>query len=241
MHDLEFNKETHTYKVGEDLLISVTDLISYFFPFDEKKALESTAIKTGFKVDYIKALWERQKKQASDFGTRIHKCAENIYENGAFIQIKKENKGLERQIIKFFNDHKHLKKFMKEAQVFSFEKKLAGTIDLVMQDKFGDCYIFDWKTNREIKKEGFGNAKAPISHLNDSPYTRYGLQLNAYKWLLTNVYGQKVVYLGLVHLNAANDSYCVLEVPDMQDEIEKILEYYSSHSNALLRSRHPKE
>jgi CRISPR/Cas system-associated exonuclease Cas4 (RecB family) len=61
-----------------------------------------------------------------------------------------------------------------------------------------------------------------ISHIPDTNFWHYSLQLNTYKAILEKNYGKKVTKLCLVCLYPTQKSYKLFEVPDLKEEIEEL-------------------
>ena len=80
------------------------------------------------------------------------------------------------------------------------EFKLCGSIDMVFYRKSDNSYvIYDWKRSKDIKTDNpFGKGFGPVSHLPDSNYWHYTLQLNVYKYFLQTHYGLRVSDMYLV-------------------------------------------
>jgi ATP-dependent exoDNAse (exonuclease V) beta subunit len=114
--------------------------------------------------------------------------------------------------------------------VYNEEYKLSGSIDMVFENPDGTLQIYDWKRCQEIKHEtGFGQyAITPcISHLPDTNFWHYALQLNTYKMMLEQKYDKKVTGLYLVCLHPDNvyKSYDRIEVPFLDKDIENLMNY----------------
>ena len=86
--------------------------------------------------------------------------------------------------------------------------------------------MYDWKRCKEIKKiNNFENAKTEcISHLPNSNFWHYSLQLNTYKAIIEKNYGKKVkgMFLVCLHPNNKNESWLQFEVPDLQEDINTL-------------------
>ena len=67
----------------------------------------------------------------------------------------------------------------------------------------------------------------PLSHLPDTNYFHYALQLNIYRHILETEYDMRVdgMYLGVLHPNRT-DSLCI-DVPPIDDELRLILEQHA--------------
>jgi ATP-dependent exoDNAse (exonuclease V) beta subunit len=73
-----------------------------------------------------------------------------------------------------------------EKLVFSPALKLAGTFDLLLEDKeTGEMIIADWKTNEEIKTNNyFSKGLSVLNFMDDCNFNHYSLQLNLYQYIL---------------------------------------------------------
>jgi hypothetical protein len=93
---------------------------------------------------------------------------------------------------------------------------------MVYKNKDGTLSIYDWKRTKEIKAVNHWNKwsiNPLLSHIPDTNYWHYALQLNTYKAIIEEKYGEKVTQLVLVRLHPDADSYEVIELPDLQKEV----------------------
>jgi hypothetical protein len=58
-----------------------------------------------------------------------------------------------------------------------------------------------------------------IEHIPDTNFWHYSLQLNTYKALIEKNYGKTVTSMVLVCLYPENQSYQLLKVPDLSEEV----------------------
>merc|ERR1711871_1192929 len=121
----------------------------------------------------------------------------------------------------------HLKPYRTEWTVFDEDMKIAGSIDMIYEKPNGHLLIYDWKRCKEIKKtNNFESAnKECISHLPNSNYWHYALQLNTYKAILERKYGKKVdgLFLVCLHPNNFNKNYQRIEVPHLKTEMDNLI------------------
>ena len=110
--------------------------------------------------------------------------------------------------------------------VYDEDIHIAGSIDMVYEDPLeeGSLMIYDWKRTKEIKKtSSFGKYSTTecISHLPDTNFWHYALQLNMYKTILERKYDKKVTKLMLVclHPDNKNGDYLLFKVPILEEEI----------------------
>ena len=201
----------------------------------------------GQSAQQIKDSWKSNGEQVSSAGTDLHLRIENFmndkrftfeYSNKELYEIymtdkhdlKEENQVTEwRQFIQFVKDHSALIPFRTEWMIYHEDIKLAGSIDMVFKNPDGTISIYDWKRSKEINKFNNWNQFATnplICHLHDTNYWHYALQLNTYKAILEQKYGQKVKDLFLIrlHPNCDNDIYEKIEVPILEKEINDLFE-----------------
>ena len=123
---------------------------------------------------------------------------------------------------KFITDHPLLRCYRVEWMIFDEDVHLAGSIDFVSENDDGSLTIYDWKRCKEIKKtNGFGGSALTecISHLPDTNYWHYALQLNTYKTILERKYEKTIKAMFLVGLHPDWPTYQVLKVPDLRQEM----------------------
>ena len=131
--------------------------------------------------------------------------------------------------LQFINDYPDMKPYRTEWMIFDEDLKIAGSIDMVYENPDGTLSIYDWKRSKDISKiNGWDNfAKNPlISHLHDTNFWHYALQLNTYKAILERKYGKTVTKLCLVRLHPDNqeETYELLDVPILTKEMEDLFE-----------------
>lgn len=189
----------------------------------------------------IKAGWELNRDEAASAGTKLHYDIECYYNGMESSSSLDKNTSVEYQYFLDFAkstaDLMQIKPYRTEWMIYHEELLLAGSIDMVFENQEdGTLMIYDWKRAKEIKKtDSFLKfALTPcISHLPDTNYWHYALQLNTYKAILEEKYQKKVTALRLVCLHPNNKSYIVLSVPDLQKEIKEL---FQERINDLIKS-----
>jgi len=130
--------------------------------------------------------------------------------------------------IQFIKDHPTMQPYRTEWTVFDETVHIAGSIDMVYQNtKDGTLSIYDWKRCKNIVVENDWNkcSTNPIlSHIPDTNFWHYTLQLNTYKKILENKYGVLIRELVLVilHPDNPNKTYELIEVPILTREMEAL-------------------
>jgi hypothetical protein len=174
--------------------------------------------------DEIKAGWDKNRDEAAASGTKMHYDIECYYN-----KMNVMNDSIEYQYFKnFLENYPELQPYRTEWMIFHEELKLAGSIDMVFRDAVdGSLLIYDWKRCKEIVKTNsfnkWGN-KECIEHLPDTNYWHYCLQLNTYKAILEEKYGEKVkeLYLVCLHPDNKNKNYQRISVVDLQEEVKEL-------------------
>jgi hypothetical protein len=131
--------------------------------------------------------------------------------------------------IQFVRDHLLLKPYRTEWMIFDEDLKIAGSIDMVYENPDGTLEIYDWKRSKEISKTNNWKQFAInplISHLHDTNFWHYALQLNTYKAIIEAKYGKIVTKLCLVrlHPDTIEKTYELLDVPILEKEIAALFE-----------------
>lgn len=224
---LQFEEKSHTYTWNGEKLRSVTDLIYEFFPFNLQAIAQSKARKFNMPVEDMLKIITYEAEVASLWGSYVHKQAENYFHG------LPTDANIALQLAQFFKDFDFLKKYQAEWRVCALPWKVAGTIDLLMEDAEGKLYIFDWKTSKEIYINSKYAGKPPLDHLDDSNYTTYSLQLNLYKSIIEHFYGKRVHYMGIVQINPHKRSYKLIQALDLQDDVYNLLSLHGVKKELL--------
>jgi hypothetical protein len=179
---------------------SVTTVVSKFKePFDaDAIAIKSSKNKKskwyGMSPEDIKQSWKNESDRAITLGTWYHnqresdllEC-ESITREGCKLKIVKP---IEENGIKYAPEQKLEDGVYPEHFVYLKSAGICGQSDRV-EIVNGKVNIYDYKTNKEIKKESYVNWEgmskkmlSPVSHLDDSNYWHYALQLSFYMYMI---------------------------------------------------------
>lgn len=201
---IQFTAADHKYQsINQDEKIewlSVTSLVSLFkIPFDkEGQALKSSRNKRskwhGLSVQEIIEIWDKNNSVALDLGTWYHNereqdivSCDTIGRLGLNIPVYKP---IEENGIKIAPEQNLVEGIYPEHMVFLKSAGICGQADRVevIQNVLN---IYDYKTNKEIKKESYKNYEGvsskmlePINHLDDCNYIHYALQLSIYMYII---------------------------------------------------------
>ena len=224
---------------------------SHFPHFDAddiiKKMMKSKGWKEGHKywgltAAQIKAMWSANGASVSGAGTNMHfeiECFMNNpdsknpnYTHADLLEdylAKDQNiTTLEWQyFINYVKDTLHLKPYRTEWTIYHEDLKLAGSIDMVYENPDGTLAIYDWKRAKDITRvNNFGKYAITdcISHMPDSNFWHYALQLNTYKAILEEKYDKKItdLYLVRLHPDAEEKNYELIKLPDLTAEIKEL-------------------
>ena len=241
---IRFEEGPHLYYIdGKKVDISVTTWIhshfSHFNPekvwkdYIEPKIGEPTYKYYGMTKTQVLDLWRQNGIDASTKGTQLHMNIEHFWN-----EIEVDNSSIEYTYFQqFVKDYKILKGYRTEWIVYSEVLRISGSIDMVFiapkDDGSGEeaLEIYDWKRTKEFDRFG-GEGRfrkfaktACISHIPDSNYWHYTIQLNLYKYILEKEYDKKIQRLVLVRMHPDSDGYERVEVPILEDEIVDLIQF----------------
>jgi hypothetical protein len=201
MSILKFTPHNHKYTSDDDInWLSVTSLISNVKqPFEaDAIALKSSKNKKskwyGMTPEEIKEAWKAEANRATTLGTWYHNqreadiCEiENMERHGFTVPIFKP---IEKEGIKYSPEQKLKDGIYPEHMVYLKSAGICGQSDLV-EVVNGTVHITDYKTNKEIKVEGYTNWEgitqkmlSPVAHLDDCHLNHYALQLSMYMYII---------------------------------------------------------
>lgn len=231
---LQFIEETHQYFLDGVEYTCVSDIIKRWENNDREAMLEGCAKKAQWKKDYkyygmskdeIRELWDKNAKEACDFGTLVHGFGESMFywmigEDDKILPEYKEqfagdepvakNKH-EEAVIQFWKDiPESFVPVLAETKVFNQEgTPYAGTFDILFYYYKGKdnpkngLVVFDYKTNKDLSndycRETGKMMKAPFNDLVEESLSHYQLQLSLYsipiEKLGLKVIGRRVIWL----------------------------------------------
>ena len=202
---VQFKAEDHSYKSinpDENInWISVTSLVGKFKEkFDAKHIAEKVSKNKkskwyGMSPEDIQNAWTKESERAMTLGTWYHNERESdllslntLQQDGVTLNVI--NPIIDENGIKIAPIQKLENGIYPEHFVYLKSAGLCGQSDRV--DIINNIVnIIDYKTNKEIKKEGFKNWEGitrkmlmPISHLDDCNFYHYALQLSFYMYII---------------------------------------------------------
>lgn len=207
----------------------------------------------GLTMEQIKEQWSQNGKNVSSLGTDMHyeiECFMNhpylpkgythkellenyLSKNGSKeceeeCEEEEEEETIEwKYFLKYLEYTLDLKPYRTEWTVFHEDLHIAGSIDMIYENTDGTLSIYDWKRVKEIKRVNTFNKYALpycISHMPDSNFWHYAMQLNTYKMILEDKYGKKNQDLIIVQIHPDNEdgSYEMIPLPDLSKEIREL-------------------
>lgn len=222
---IKFDEESHTYTYNGQVFKSVTTIVEECFEqFDADYWSKKKAPSMGMTPDEVKAMWAKKGEESRNLGTQLHEKIERHYmglPNASDVTYK---------LFEKFTEKYKLTPYRTEWAIFDEESKIAGTLDFLnFQD--GVFTIFDWKRSNKIivcgapdKCNKWGKrAFSPISHVHDTTYWHYALQLSIYRYILEKNYGINVSNSKLAVFHPDYTQPHVVDVPYMRDEVIAVL------------------
>ena len=241
---IKFHDEEHKYYMDGKRTDSVTSVIGkYKPPFDKDFWSKKKSDERGITKEEILAEWKYKADFACERGSAFHEFAENYLANKVFpfpeykitnalggedkmLECKEGVYKLIEMFKKFYDDsHGKLVPVRAEVVVGDGEWGITGMIDqLFFNEKSGMLEIWDWKTNKAIKKENkWQQFKKPLSHLDVCELNTYSLQLSFYRLIVERNTELELGDSYIVWFNENNDSYKVMKCLDFRDDILKIM------------------
>ncbi len=199
-----FKPEDHKYESidpNEKInWMSVTSLIGKFKkPFDPvSQSIKSSKNKKskwyGLDPELIQSIWKGENTRAVSVGSRYHDQRENDLLEHASLQRLGIDIPIYRPIykdgVKQAPEQKLMDGVYPEHMVYLKSAGICGQADRI-EVVGGQVDIYDYKSNKEIKKESYVSWDGtsvrmldPISHLDDCNYIHYALQLSIYMYII---------------------------------------------------------
>ena len=242
---ITFEEGPHIYTIhGKQGYTSVTTFVHHHFAsFDSETIIKNILSSKRHQSDpfykyfqmtheQIDAMWEENRVRASTAGTNMHYDIECYFNKQCVVNDSIEYTYFQKFCDDYVNIDGGLKPYRTEWMVYHEELKICGSIDMIFENEDGTLQIYDWKRCKSIEYESFGGASGNlpcISHMPDTNFWHYSLQLNMYRRILQDKYDKKVtgLYLMCLHPDNYNKNYQRIEVPFMDEEISELLDIWS--------------
>ncbi len=227
---ITFTEEGHKYTIdGDSDYLSVTTWNHSHFPhFDPDRVIKKMKAGRnwensqyyGMESEAIKKLWKDRGREASKAGTEMHYDIERFYNGQPVANDSKEFS----DFLKFDAGRGDLIPYRTEWMIYDKELRFAGSIDMVFENPDGTLQLYDWKRSKEIKRTNRWECGLTecVSHVPNSNYWLYSLQLNTYKAILERNYGKRVTDMYLVCFHPTRDTFERIRVPALPAEIDAL-------------------
>lgn len=240
--DYLFDEEPHIYYYkGKPVSTSGTKLIEkYVKPFEAEKIAPFSARKLNMSTEDVLDMWETDNQISQVKGTHLHAYMENATANKVYnypVEEIRNKFGYDTLLEPWFiitsmmddfqNDMRgKLIPIRSELIVGCPEFDIAGAVDQIYFNKeTNELEIWDWKTNKEIKYEGYKGQKllGKYNYLEDCNFIHYSIQLNVYKYILQHMTKLKFGACRIVWFNENNDTYKIIDCKDLYKEAGEML------------------
>lgn len=183
--------------------------------------------------------WDNYRDERSEIGTLYHNALE-LYEKTT--TIKQEHENLRPMILSVTSEYRDYYRIYQEQVLYDTEYMIAGTGDKLLvtsSHKDAPIDISDYKTNekgilvKDYDKHGKPVHKyflGPLSHLLESKYSDYALQLSIYAYMLEKKTGRRIGSLRIHFIPTKNPlAHFFIPVPYMKYEVIAMLEWHKAN------------
>lgn len=231
---IDFDESLHEYRHNGRIFRSVTTIVEECFEkFDAVYWARRKAPSMGMTTSALIEKWEDDARKSRDLGTIMHARIENYY-----LGNDEGDDSDSFRLFRLFASDNTLHPYRTEWRIFDEDFGVAGTLDFLERTPEGEFNIYDWKRSKKIigpdgspQRENHWHKTAlpPLTHLSDTSFYHYALQLSIYRFILSRKYGIEIsrMRLGVFHPHYSN--YYVVDVPYLRSETEKILEAFAAH------------
>ena len=223
---LSFDSVNHIYTHANGLTFkSVTTLVEECFEkFDVDYWAPRIAKKSGITESDLRAQWEAKAENARTLGTLMHSKIEKYYLGETPVTDET------LRLFELFTRDNNLNPYRTEWAIYDEESGIAGTLDFLDYTD-GQFTIYDWKRSDKIIENGqplISNrynktAYPPISHIPDTTYWHYALQLSIYRYILQKNYDITIRSNRLAIFHPSYQTYHLIDVPYLEKEAHLLL------------------
>jgi len=227
--EVTFKSRNHEYKYGKTKLTSVSKLIGkYHKPFNEMMIASIVARKKGLPIKAVLGDWKRTR----DEGTYVHELCEKLIVDRELKDVEDKYRPYVESAFKFLSTFTIEELDMMEPELIchSVIDGVAGTTDiaLINHEKKYIC-IYDWKKVAKFDMISWKNEMMyePISHLSDTKYNKYSLQLSLYAYMLQLKYPDYVVQ-EIAFIQLTPTSYRKFNTPYLKTDVMQMLKHFNN-------------
>ena len=225
--DITFYEDTHTYFFEGEQCTSVTSVInSYKKEFESEKMAFFYGKKHNMNKEDVLEMWDRQKTDAADVGTHVHKYLEMAisckhYEDSYLIPDE-----MMKPSVEFMSMIKNKLIPVRSELVVGYKPKLVcGMIDqLFYNKKANELQIWDYKTNKKFRRKSEYKNKMinGLEHLEECEMNTYSLQLGLYKKIIEKSTNIKLGDSYICWLNREKQKPQMIKTKPLVDEVNLI-------------------
>ena len=227
-NEIDFNEQYHEYKHPQKKHIQFTSgttaIKDFHDHFDAEKI--STTLAKGDEIKKAELL--RDWSCSGPKGTYIHRLAELYCMDlmGEY-DFPAGYDNVQFRVIADYVDSLLLsgwKILRPELIIWDEELQISGMADLVLYNSKNEVSIVDYKTCKRIEIVAYNNKtmKGALSHLPDTKFNHYALQLSLYQYMLEKNSPVKIVQRVLIQ-SSEDGNKALIPVPYLRDEVEIIL------------------
>ena len=248
------NGHYYTYK-DKQVGVSVTKYISQFEnEFDSDTLSQKVADKNGISQFEVLNEWKRKGEYSCLKGTAIHEWLQDNYANREYkfdlSQLEEypeyykieDIEHLKQMAIDFINDYKNRYILIGDEILCGIpDFDIASAIDLLFYDTVNnEVVLADIKTNTDLK--GWKNTPSyvkkmlqPLENIKDITFEHYKIQLSIYRYFLEE-YAHIPISdnMFIVYLSEKEESYNIIQIPYLKNEVEKILKLRRANKMAKM-------
>ena len=240
----KFFEADHHYECnGKRVGISVTKFIEqYGQEFNADEIAEKVADREWKTKEEVLEEWKYKNQFACEKGSTIHSYVQSLWEGAELSPLNfttwSDNEQMVEVITKlsgiaksFYEDYKSdLTHIADEYVIGSEEYDIASAVDhLFIDNKTNALLLIDYKTNTYItgwNKEAYLKPmKSPLEHLNDDKFNHYKLQLSIYRYIIEKYTNLKIAGMTIVYMSEKNETYEIIDIPYLKEDVENILEW----------------
>lgn len=234
--ELTFQPDTHTYFYRGRPMKSVTTLVNEYFPvFDTQYWATRRAMREGVDPQVIIDRWNAEAERERRLGTEMHERIERHYLDIEAVTCDAPDA---LRLFHMFASANRLHPYRTEWRIYHEEHDIAGTLDMLERTPDGTFVIYDWKRSRKLlAADGRILAESPfrsrglypLTHLPDTSYWHYALQLSIYRYILAERYGIHVSHLRLGVFHPSYSTPWIISLPYLEREVKAILSHRKSN------------
>lgn len=224
---VEFKSRKHEYIYGKEKLLSVSKLIGlYHEPFKEMMIASIVARKRGLPVKVILGEWKTKR----DDGTNVHKLCEDLLINRELNDFDSKYRPYVESAFAFLSQFSPEELDMIEPEMIlsSIIDGIAGTTDMALiNHKKKYICIYDWKKVEKFEMLSYNNKVMyePISHLSDTKYNKYALQLSIYAYMAQLKYPDYTIQ-EIAFIQLTPNGFKKYNTPYLKTDVINIFKHY---------------